>query len=124
MSAGKTKASKWTCDLCGVSVSRIDGKQTELPETWSSSPEGRFCLVCRRQRAAEAALESVPSDSPLAARARLRRTALIEFEVSRTPDHANNAIAKACRASTTAVAQARDRLQLPDPPARPASNRS
>jgi hypothetical protein len=123
MSPGTATARKWTCDLCGVSASRIDGERTELPDTWSSSSEGRFCLVCRRERAANAALESAPNDSPLAARAQLRRAALIEFEVRRTPGHANNAIAKACRSSATAVAQARHRLQLPDPPPQSPSNR-
>ncbi len=123
MSPGTTTAVKWTCDICGVSASRIDGERTALPDAWSSSAEGRFCLVCRRERAANAALESAPSDSPLATRARLRRAALIEFEVRRTPDHANNAIAKACRSSATAVAQARDRLQLPDPPPQSATSR-
>jgi hypothetical protein len=122
MSTGTSTARKWTCDVCGVSASRIDGEQTELPDAWASSSEGQFCLVCRRERAANAALESAPSDSPLAARARLRRAALIEFEVRRTPNHANNAIARACRSSATAVAQARHRLQLPDPPPQSPSN--
>ena len=122
MRTATSTAKKWTCDLCGVSASRIDGEQTELPDTWSSSSEGKFCLVCRRERAANAALELAPSDSPLSARAQLRRAALIEFEVRRTPDHANNAIAKACRSSATAVAKARDRLKLPDPSPQSPSN--
>lgn len=110
-------AKKWTCDGCGVSVSRIDGERAALPATWSSSTEGRFCLVCRRDRAASAALESAPSDSPIDVRARLRRTAVIEFEVRRTPDHPDGTIAKACRTSASAVAEARRRLELPDPSA-------
>jgi len=123
MSTANTTAKKWTCDLCGVSASRINGKPTALPDTWSSTAEGKFCLVCRRERAANAALESAPINSPLAARAQLRRAALIEFEVRRTPNNANNAIAKACRSSATAVAQARHRLQMPDPPPQSASRR-
>ncbi len=111
-------ATKWTCNNCGVSTSRIDGEPTGLPETWTSSSEGDLCLVCRREQAGNAALESVPSDGPLDARVRLRRAAVIEFEVRRTPDHANHAIAKACRSSASAVAQARIRLGLPDPPPR------
>jgi hypothetical protein len=86
-----------------------------LPDAWASSAEGRFCLGCRRERASEAALDSAPGDSPVAARAKLRRAALIEFEVSRTPDHSDGTIARACRTSVTAVAKARSRLRLPDP---------
>jgi hypothetical protein len=109
-------SAKWTCGGCGVSASRIDGEPVPLPETWTDSAEGLYCLVCRRQRAAEAALDSAPSDSPVAARAKLRRAALIEFEVSRTPDHADGIIARACRTSVSAVTRARRRLELPDPP--------
>lgn len=123
MKATAVTAKKWTCDNCGVSTSRIDGEPVELPETWASSAEGDFCLVCRREQAGNAALESVPSDGPLDARVRLRRAAVIEFEVRRTPDHANHAIAKACRSSASAVAQARLRLGVPDPPPRVGRNR-
>jgi hypothetical protein len=108
-------AKKWTCDSCGVSVSRMGGESVEMPETWASSTEGTFCLNCRRERAAQAALEAAPEDSPLEARAKLRRAALIEFEVSRRPDHGDGVIAKACRSSVSAVAAARRRLNLPAP---------
>jgi hypothetical protein len=117
------RAKKWTCDQCGVAVSRIDGEPTPLPGTWASSADGRYCLVCRRERAASAALESAPSDSPMEVRAKLRRAALIEFEVHRTPDHSDGAIAKACRTSVSAVAKARSRLRLPEPPPRSAASR-
>ena len=116
MSSASTLAKKWTCDGCGVTVSHVDGEPMRLPDAWASSSEGRFCLICRRERAAEAALGSVP-DSPLGTRAKLRRTALIEFEVSRTPDQSDGTIARACRTSVTVVAQARRRLRLPDPAA-------
>jgi hypothetical protein len=116
MNGAPSTATKWTCGGCGVSASRIDGEPVPLPETWASSTEGLFCLVCRRARAAEAALDGAPSDSPVAARAKLRRAALIEFEVSRTPDHADGIIARACRTSVSAVTRARRRLELPDPP--------
>jgi hypothetical protein len=119
MSRTPALAAKWTCDGCGVRASRIDGEPVRLPDSWATSTEGRFCLVCRRERAAEAALETAPSDSPVAARAKLRRAALIEFEVSRTPDQADGTIARACRTSVGAVAQARRRLRLPDPATRP-----
>lgn len=108
-------ARKWGCDRCGVTVSQADGEPMRLPDAWVSSAEGRFCLGCRRERAAETALDAAPGNSPVGARAKLRRAALIEFEVSRTPDHSDGMIARACRTSAAAVAQARKRLQLPDP---------
>jgi hypothetical protein len=108
-------AKKWTCGQCGVSVGRIDGARVALPDTWERCEDGLFCLNCRRDRAAQAALESAPDDSPIEVRAKLRRAALIEFEVSRRPDHGDGAIAKACRSSVSAVAAARRRLELPAP---------
>jgi hypothetical protein len=114
--ASRSTAKKWTCDRCGVSVSRIDGERTALPDTWTSSAVGRFCLTCRRERAAEAALEAAPGDTTRDARVRLRRAAVIEFELRRTPDHADNAIARACRTSVPAVAEARRRLHMASPP--------
>jgi len=103
-------AGKWTCGGCGVSVSRIDGAPAPLPDSWVSSVEGDFCLACRRQRAAEAAQEAAPNDCSGETRAKLGRAALIEFEVRRTPERTDGAIAKACRTSTSTVAAARDRV--------------
>lgn len=115
MSTATATSKKWTCDRCGVSVGRIDGGRVPFPEAWERERSGTFCLGCRRDRAAEAALESAPEDSPIEVRAKLRRAALIEFEVSRRPDHNDGAIAKACRSSVSAVASARERLKLPAP---------
>lgn len=106
---------KWICDSCGVSVSRAGGEKVELPPSWSSSKEGTFCLICRRERAAQAALDSAPEDSGIEDRAKLRRAALIEFEVKRRPSHGNGEIAKACRSSVAAVVAARKRLKIPAP---------
>lgn len=114
MSAQQDTATKWTCDRCGVSVARMDGKRAELPETWASSAAGRYCLGCRRERAGEEALESAPSEAR-DARVKLRRTAIVEFEVRRTPEHADNAIAKACGSSAAVVAEARRRLGVAAP---------
>lgn len=115
MSPVKDEATVWTCDRCAVSAGRIDGGSTPLPASWESSAQGRFCLTCRRERAADAALEAAPSGSPIDARAKLRRAALIEFEVARTPDHPDGVIARACHTSVVAVTRARHRLRLPDP---------
>jgi hypothetical protein len=108
-------AKKWTCDQCGVSVSRLGGEKVELPASWSTSEEGTYCLLCRRERAAQAALEAAPEDCGREDRAKLRRAALVEFEVRRRPSHGNGEIAKACRSSVAAVVAARERLKLPAP---------
>jgi len=108
MTTAAPTAPKWTCDRCGVSVSRLGGEAVVLPATWTTGPDGRFCLTCRRERAGEAALEAVPEDCGSDARVKARRAGLLEFEVRRAPDRADNAIAKACHTSASAVARARD----------------
>jgi len=123
VSPGVGLARQWTCDGCNVTASRIDREPVPLPAAWVESPDGRFCLVCRRSRAAEAALDAAPSGTP-DARAKLRRAALIEFEVSRRPDHGDGMIAKACRSSVSAVAAARQRLDLPPAEAQKPRERS
>lgn len=110
MSAKTGTAASWTCNRCEVSVRRIDGERAKLPVNWASSDEGLYCLGCRRERAAEAALEGAPSDSTHDARARLRRAGLIEFEVRRTPERNDNSIARACRSSASTVTQVRRQL--------------
>lgn len=102
---------KWSCSGCGVSASRIGGVPAPLPENWDSTPEGEFCLNCRRQRAAEAALDAAPANSNRDDRASMRRAGLIEFEIKRTPERTNGTIARACRSSAAAVAAARERVE-------------
>ena len=111
MSADQLTAQSWTCDGCGVSVSWSDGHRESVPETWVRSDSGCFCLRCRRERAADSAVEAAPGDENRDARAKLRRAGLIEFEIRRTPDRPNNTIARACRSSAVAVAAARKRIE-------------
>lgn len=113
MSATGEIARGWTCDRCGMRASRIGGDRSPLPESWTSGADGQFCLACRRERAAEAAQEAAPSDCDSQTRAKLRRAGMIEFEVLRVPDHADNVIAKACHSSPSVVAAARQRLDSP-----------
>ncbi len=108
-------AKKWTCEGCGVTVSQVGGKKVSLPESWVEEKDGTYCLLCRRDRAAQAALDAAPDDCGLEERAKLRRSALIEFEVRRRPGHGDGEIAKACRSSVAAVAAARRRLDIPKP---------
>jgi hypothetical protein len=108
MTATAPTAAKWTCDRCGVSVSQLDGAAVPLPKTWTAAADGNFCLTCRRERAGEAALEAAPVGCNSDTRVKVRRAGLLEFEVRRAPDRADNAIAKACHTSASAVARARD----------------
>ena len=124
MSAQPATASSWLCERCGMTASMQSGEQTSLPNGWISSEEGHFCLICRRERAAEAALESAPEASSHKARADLRRDAILGFEVTRDPERPNAAIAQACRSSVSAVASVRDRLGLPEAAPRARTRRS
>jgi hypothetical protein len=108
MTTAAPTAPKWTCDRCGVSVSQLGGAAVPLPETWTTAADGNFCLTCRRERAGDAALEAAPADCNNDTRVKVRRAGLLEFEVRRAPDRADNAIAKACHTSASAVARARD----------------
>ena len=92
-------AESWACEGCGVTVSWMDGHRGPLPDTWAHEEDGPHCLKCRRELAAEAALDAAPEESNREARAKMRRASLIEFEVRRTPERPNNTIARACHAS-------------------------
>lgn len=115
MSVAEVTAERWTCDGCDVAVSWIDGHRGPLPDTWVLSDDGHFCLKCRRERAADSAIDAAADDTTREARAKLRRASLIEFEVRRTPDRPNNTIARACRSSAIAVAAVRKRIESPEP---------
>jgi hypothetical protein len=64
--------------------------------------------------AADAAIESA-GDIRHEDLARIRRTAMIEFEIGRCPDAPNRTIARACRTSTGTVANVRDELERSAP---------
>jgi hypothetical protein len=109
--AGAPPAHRWVCSRCGVAVGQMDGRRTGLPPNWERCADGEFCLACRRGRAADAA-QVAAADANTADRAKARRTGLIEFEVRRTPDLSDSAIAKSCRTSAAAVGAARKRLDV------------
>lgn len=56
-------------------------------------------------------METAPASSTREERVRLRRGALIEFEIGRAPEAPNRTIALACRTSSAAVAAVRNRLE-------------
>jgi hypothetical protein len=104
-------AIRWSCSRCEVSVGRIDGEPTILPASWSRSDDQVLCLTCSRAEAGEAAMDSAPAATSREDRVRLRRTALIEFEIGRAPEAPNRTIALACRTSSGAVAAVRDAME-------------
>jgi hypothetical protein len=112
MSAGQATASQWLCDRCGMTTSQQGGEKIDLPANWIQSDDGQFCLACRRERAAEAAIDEAPEHSSHKVRADLRRDAILGFEVTRDPQRPNAEIARACRSSVSAVASTRSRLGL------------
>jgi uncharacterized Zn finger protein (UPF0148 family) len=104
-------AVRWSCARCEVSVGRIDGEPTLLPASWSRSDGQVLCLTCSRAQAGESAMDSAPAASSREELVRLRRTALIEFEIGRVPEAPNATIARACRTSNAAVAAVRNELE-------------
>jgi hypothetical protein len=108
MTAG---ACRWSCARCAVSVGQMDGEPSVLPPSWSQVDGENFCLTCSRTRAGEAAMEHAPDESSREERVRLRRTALIEFEIDRVPEASNRTVALACRTSGAAVATVRTEME-------------
>jgi hypothetical protein len=104
------RAARWSCARCEVSVGRIDGKTSCLPDTWTRCDGLTYCLSCSRARAADAALDSATESASREDRVRLRRSALIAFEIGRAPAAPDRAIANACRTSSRTVAAVRDEL--------------
>lgn len=104
-------AVRWSCARCKVSVGQIDGGASLLPPSWSLVDDGALCLTCSRARAGEAAMEAAPAASSRQDRVKIRRTALIKFEIDRAPEAANRTIALACRTSPAAVLAVRKKLE-------------
>ena len=92
------------CGRCGV-ISRM------VPAGWEKTGGSCYCLSCRRARATEKADAASPEGSTLEERAKIRTTALIEFEIDRDPDRPNGEIAKVVRCSVPAVLKARKRME-------------
>jgi hypothetical protein len=106
-------AIRWSCARCDVSVGQIDERAAPLPLTWTRSEGLTYCLSCSRARAADEAMDLLPDSITGEVRAKLRRKALIRFEITRSPDSPNRVIASACRTSSMAVAAVRDEIDGP-----------
>ena len=103
----------WTCARCEVKVSwTADVERPALPATWIEEDDDLYCLVCRRERAGEAALAGLDKGTSAANRHQVEARARIDFEMKRRPELQDSRIAKACHTSIKAVQQSRVRLGL------------
>jgi hypothetical protein len=101
----------WTCIRCEVTARSMPGHEPlALPEGWADESDGVLCLTCRRERAAEISLDAAPESMNVQDRARLRRSALLEFEVTRDPARSDAEIARAMRSSVSSVKKVRESL--------------
>lgn len=92
--------SRWTTGTDGAST----------PPHWARHDGLDYCLVCRRERAVELAIEDAGPGITIADRAKLRSSAVVEFEIERAPERTEGEIAKASKTSIGAVRKARKRL--------------
>ena len=83
-----------------------EGLVPKLPPNWVRDNGLFYCLVCRRERAIDDAIDAA-GDVSTADRAKLRSSAVVDFELDRNPDRTEGEIAKAARASISAVRKAR-----------------
>ena len=104
----KSQADAWLCARCEMSITWMPGHEpTGPPAGWATDEGETYCLACRRERAAEAACTE---GATIEDRAKLRRAALLQFEIERDPERPNGEIARAVRCSVPAVVKARNAL--------------
>lgn len=104
----KPKVKEFTCARCEVRSVWTEGLGAATPPNWEKVNGLYYCLVCRRERAIDAAIERA-GDVSTADRAKLRSSAVVDFELARDPNRTEGEIAKAARASIGAVRKARKR---------------
>ena len=104
----KPKVKEFTCARCEVVSRWTEGLGAATPPNWVKENGLHYCLVCRRERAIDAAIERA-GDVSTADRAKLRSSAVVDFELERDPNRTEGEIAKAARASIGAVRKARKR---------------
>lgn len=104
----RSKVKEFTCGRCEVHSRWTEGLGTPTPPNWVKVDGLYYCLVCRRERAIDDAIERA-GDVSTADRAKLRSSAVVDFELERDPDRTEGEIAKAARASIGAVRKARKR---------------
>jgi hypothetical protein len=118
-SAAKSSSQKWRCERCDVTISYMPGHERKGPPAgWETKSGKSFCLRCRRAEAADAAIEKAPATTTREERAKIRATAVLEFEILRDPDRPNGEIAKVVRCSVPAVLKSRRRLEAAGKPSK------
>jgi hypothetical protein len=118
-SAANGSSQKWRCERCDVTISYMPGHERKAPPAgWETKSGKSFCLRCRRAEAADAAIERAPADTTREERAKIRATAVLEFEILRDPDRPNGEIAKVVRCSVPAVLKSRRRLEAAGKPSK------
>jgi hypothetical protein len=126
-SAGRTESvakpssssQKWRCERCDVTISYMPGHERKGPPAgWETKASKSYCLRCRRAEAADAAIERAPANTTREERAKIRATAVLEFEILRDPDRPNGEIAKVVRCSVPAVLKSRRRLEAAGKPSK------
>lgn len=108
--ATESRPIEFTCARCEVTSRWTNGFDGAAPPNWVRENGLYYCLVCRRERAIEDAIERAGDDVTTAERAKLRSTAVVDFELRRDPNRTEGEIAKAARASIGAVRKARKNL--------------
>jgi len=110
--ATRTRAPSWTCARCAVTISWVPGRERRgFPSGWAKLSGEPHCLRCRREHAAQSAIDNAPPEVSREERAKLRAAAVLEFELVRDPDRPNGEIAKVVRCSVPAVLKSRRRLE-------------
>lgn len=107
---GTSRSTRWSCARCQVSVGRIDAGLAPMPSTWTQFGDLAYCLSCSRAMAGDAAMDAAPESISSEDRVRLRRKALIGFEIQRSPESPDRVIAGACHTSSKTVALVREEL--------------
>jgi hypothetical protein len=113
----KPSSQKWRCQRCDVTISYMPGHERKGPPAgWEAKNGASHCLRCRRAEAADAAIAKAPAETTREERAKIRATAVLEFEILRDPDRPNGEIAKVVRCSVPAVLKSRRRLEAAGKP--------
>lgn len=99
---------EFACARCEVTSRWTEGLGAKTPPNWVKVNGLYYCLVCRRERAIDEAIAKA-GDVSTADRAKLRSSAVVDFEIARNPNRTEGEIAKAARASIGAVRKARKR---------------
>ena len=108
----KRFSDNYTCTRCEVKIHWMPGHEvTGPPAGWSTEDGDPYCLRCRRELAAEKAVDNAPDGAGREERAKLRAAAVLDFEILRDPNRPNGEIAKVVRCSVPAVVKSRRRLE-------------